>query len=308
MGKLKYAIIGTGALGGYYGGKLAKAGEEVHFLLNSDYEYVKKHGLKIDSVKGNFALENINAYASVSEMPACDVILVCLKTTNNHLLNTLLPSITHKNSLVILVQNGLGFEQRLANAFPDLAIAGGLAFICSSKIGPGHIGHFDFGSITFGGFQKVDHAMLEQICTDFTQAGVKAFFSDDLNLARWRKLVWNIPYNGMTVVLNTTTDALMNQADSRKLIRDLMTEVVEAANACNAKIESDFVDKMLESTDKMTPYAPSMKLDFDARRKLEIEAIYSNPLNEAGKAGYAMKKVALLEQQLHFIENQYLKN
>lgn len=308
MSKLKYAVVGTGALGGFYGGKLAKAGQEVHFLLNTDFPYVIEHGLRVDSISGNFVLNQVNAYQKPNDMPACDVILVCLKTTNNHLLNSILPPLMHKESLVILVQNGLGFEQRLSADFPDTAIAGGLAFICSSKIGPGHIGHFDFGGITIGAYQKVNQLIVDQVCADFTQAGVKAFIAEDLNLARWSKLVWNIPYNGMTVVLNSTTDALMNHTASRSLIRDLMTEVVEAANACNAKIESDFVEKMLISTDKMTPYAPSMKLDFDAKRQLEIEAIYSNPLSEAEKYGYTMKKVALLEQQLRFIEQQYLKN
>jgi 2-dehydropantoate 2-reductase len=153
MKKLKYAVIGTGALGGLYGGMLAKAGNEVHFLFHSDYDYVRTNGLKIDTVLGDFHLDTINAYRSTAEMPACDVVLVCLKTTNNGLLKEILPPLLHKDTCVVLVQNGLGIEAALAADFPDLSIAGGLAFICSNKIGDGHIAHLDYGKITIGSYQ-----------------------------------------------------------------------------------------------------------------------------------------------------------
>jgi 2-dehydropantoate 2-reductase len=304
--KLKYAIIGTGALGGYYGGRLAHAGAEVHFLFHSDFEYVKQNGLKVDSVNGNFHLTHLNAYRSTADMPVCDVVLVCLKTTNNYLLAEMLTPLLHSNTVVVLVQNGLGIEADLAQDFPDTAIAGGLAFICSSKIGNGHIAHFDMGNIRIGLFQG-NMELIEQMCLEMRQAGIHAEAVHDLNYARWQKLVWNIPYNGLTVVLNATTDEMMKQPDSRKLIYDLMLEVIAGANACGAKLSTSFADKMLETTDKMTPYAPSMKLDFEARRQMEIEAIYWRPIKAALEAGFDMKKVTMLAQQLMFIQNTYRK-
>ena len=96
---IRYGIIGTGALGGFYGGMLAKARREVHFLFRSDYEHVRKNGLRIDSVNGNFHLPEVNAYQNSQVMPLCDVILVCLKTTGNHhlpeLIKPILQLITH---------------------------------------------------------------------------------------------------------------------------------------------------------------------------------------------------------------------
>ena len=105
---MKYAIIGTGAIGGYYGGKLAKAGNEVHFLLHTDYEYVKENGLQVDSCDGSFHLDQVNAYQTTADIPPCDVILVCLKSTNEHLLRNLLPPMLHENTVVVLIQNGIG--------------------------------------------------------------------------------------------------------------------------------------------------------------------------------------------------------
>ncbi len=299
---LKYAVIGSGALGGFYGGKLAHSGKDVHFLFHSDYEYVLNNGLKVDSVNGDFHLAGINAYQSTADMPKADVVLVCLKTTNNHLLKSLLPPILHSGTVIVLIQNGLGVEQDVASSFPLQPIAGGLAFICSNKIGDGHIAHLDYGKLNLGVFQGDIDPVVEHIKNDFTEAGVPTEVATDLMQARWQKLVWNIPYNGMTVVLNTTTDRLMSEASTRQLSYDLMLEVINGARACGIEVKESFADKMIELTDSMTPYAPSMKLDFDNKRPMEIEYIYSRPVKTAMEAGYAMKKVAMLESQLRFIQ------
>ena len=99
---MKYGIIGTGAIGGFYGGKLAKAGQGVHFLLHKDYEYVKQNGLQVDSCDGSFHLDGVNAYNDTTAMPPCDVVLVCLKSINNGMLKTLLPPLLHQRTLVVL--------------------------------------------------------------------------------------------------------------------------------------------------------------------------------------------------------------
>ena len=150
---LKYAIVGSGAIGGYYGGRLASAGCDVHFLFHSDYDYVATNGLKVDSVNGNFVINPINAYKSTADMPKCDVVLVGLKSTQNHLLPQLLPPLLESSTLVVLVQNGLGLEGQLAEALPNQPIAGAAAFICSSRVGKGHILHADYGAITVGMYQ-----------------------------------------------------------------------------------------------------------------------------------------------------------
>jgi len=305
MTRLKYAVVGTGALGGFYGGMLAHAGNDVHFLFHSDYDFVCKNGLKIDSVSGNFHLQNINTYHSTDQMPKCDVVLVCLKTTNNEVLKKILPPLLHSNTCVIMVQNGLNIEADLAKSFPNLSIAGAMAFICSNKIGEGHIAHLDYGKITIGSFQGENKELLRQVCNDFIASNVPAEFSDNLKESRWQKLVWNIPYNGLCVVLNTTTEKLMIYPEAYELVRDLMLEVIGGAKACGVQIDEGLVQVMLDSTGTMEPYAPSMKLDFDYKRPLEIGAIYSAPLAEASSKGFDMPKVKMLEQQLQFIQDSY---
>lgn len=303
---MKYGIIGTGAIGGYYGGRLAQAGKEVHFLFHSDYGCVKQNGLRVDSVKGDFVINPIHTYQSSADMPKCDVILVCLKTTNNHLLTQILPPILHDNTVVILVQNGLGVEEDLQVEFPELKIAGGLAFICSRKLGAGHIEHMDQGKLNIGAYSNISKLTLLDIMADLEDAGVEAEVVD-LNTARWEKLVWNIPFNGLSVVLNTSTDKLLENDHTRQLVYDMMQEVILAASNCGAPLLPKLADRMIETTKSMVPYSPSMKLDFENKRELELLYIYTKPVTKAILEGIEMSRVSMLSKQLHYIESLYRK-
>ncbi|MGV8096761.1 MAG: putative 2-dehydropantoate 2-reductase [Mangrovibacterium sp.] len=304
MTSLRYGVIGTGGLGGYYGGQLAHSGKDVHFLFNSDYAYVRMNGLRVDSINGDFHLDQVSAYQTTTDMPECDVLLVCLKTTHNHLLPAMLPPVVHSGTVVIMIQNGLGVEEELAAWMPHLNIAGGLAFIGSSKTGPGHITHVDLGSLIIGGYNLKSTEILQQVSADFLESGVPCRVSDNLYAARWQKLVWNVPFNGMSVVLNTTTDQLVSDPSTRQLALEMMLEVIHAANHCRVSMKEELATRMMEMTDGMNPYAPSMKLDYDFKRPMEIDAIYTRPVQEAAKAGFEMKAVAVLEKQLRFIERR----
>ena len=305
---MRYSIIGTGGIGGYYGGRLAQHGSEVHFLLHSDYEYVKLHGLQVDSVKGSFHLDAPLVYNDARQLPLSDVILVCLKTTNNHLLPQLLASAADSHTLVVLIQNGIGVEEDVQSLLPQLQLAAGMAFICTAKAGPGHISHQDLGHINLADYSCRDKALLQQVVEDFCQAGIAAREVDYLQ-ARWQKAVWNMPYNGMTVALDTQTDCLMKNPSTRELIRAQMMEIVHTTKQLGiAGVDEAFVDKMMSMTDTMKPYSPSMKLDYDYRRPMEIQYLYSRPLQIAREAGAPMPKLEMLEAELRFIEEKRIGN
>lgn len=301
---MNYTVIGTGAIGGFYGGKLCKAGRKVRFLLHTDYEYVKEYGLQIDSCDGSFHLDNVEAYNDVKQMPKADVVLVGLKSINNHLLKDLLAPIITEQTIVVLIQNGIGLEEDLQAVFPDLHIVAGLAFICSSKVGLGNILHQCYGSINLGNYSCPQNRF-RQLLADFQEAGIEAAEVPYLE-ARWRKAVWNMPFNGMTVVMNTSTDKLLKNSAIRQLIYDQMIEVIGAANALGVKeLTSEFADRMMAMTDAMVPYSPSMKLDFDHHREMEIFYLYTRPIVEAKKVGFDMPKLAMLEAELKFLQKQY---
>ncbi len=301
MKALRYAVIGTGAIGGYYGGVLAKAGKEVHFLLHSDYAYVKERGLQVDSVDGDFHLDKVNAYAHTEDMPSCDVVIVCLKTTRNSLLKTLLPPLLHEGTRILLIQNGIGVEKEVASMFPDLNLAAGIAYVCSGKVGPGHIHHQDLGKIQVAPYINKEDEVWKQVVEDLKEAGVPASL-EDYAWVRWRKSVWNIPFNGLTVVLNTTTDKIVRNPAASDLVCRIIREVVEAANACGCQLSSQLAEETVEMTRKMVPYSPSMKLDYDFHRPMEIQYLYTNAILEAEVHGVKVPLIKMLEQELRFIE------
>ncbi len=304
--KMNYTIIGTGAIGGFYGGRLMKAGRQVQFLLRSDYEFVKQHGLQIDSYEGSFHLDSVEAYNDTKLMPNTDVVLVCLKSINNDKLKEMLSPIINEDMVIVLIQNGIGLEDDLQAVFPHLHIVAGLAFICSAKVGPGHISHQCYGSINLGNYSCPEERF-QEILKDFQEAGIEAAEVPYLE-ARWRKAVWNMPFNGMTVALNTSTDKLLKNPLTRQLIYDQMMEVIGAANAIGVKaLTSEFADKMMAMTDAMVPYSPSMKLDYDNHRHMEIPYLYTRPIAEAKKVGFEMPKLEMLEAELKFIENTYIR-
>lgn len=314
----RYAILGTGAIGGYYGACLQKGGHDVHFLLHRDYDEVRQHGLKVESVQGDFTLPRVKGYRRTQEMPPVDGVIIALKTTQNErLLPILLPPLLGPETVIITLQNGLDIEGAIASIAPNHPILGGLCFICSNKVGPGHIRHLDYGSITLGVYDPhrqpggISDA-LQVIARDFTAADITVDLTPDLYLARWRKLVWNIPFNSLSVVLNATTTDLMADPDTRQLAADLMAEVVAAAHACvqqvtpgkDRTLPDTVIDTMLTNTAQMKPYHTSMKLDFDAGRPLEVEAILGNPLKAARQAGVDTPRIAMLYHQVKALDRR----
>ena len=265
---MRYGVIGTGAIGG-----------------------------------GSFHLTDVNAYLYAEDMPTCDVVLVCLKSVNNSKLQTLLPPLLHARTLVVLIQNGIGVEEDVQKMFPGVQLAAGLAFICSAKTKPGLVSHQCYGSINLANFSCRDEALMQAVVDEFRGAGIETGLVE-YHEARWKKAVWNMPFNGMTVALHTQTDMLLKNKSTRQLIREQMMEVVTAAQHLGVKnLDASFVDKMIETTDAMTPYSPSMRLDYDFHRRMEIYYIYTRPLEIARKAGCPMPKLEMLEAELRFLED-----
>jgi 2-dehydropantoate 2-reductase len=306
----RYAVVGVGAIGGYYGARLAAAGHTVHFLARSDYDHLRANGLRVDSSAGDITLPAVSVFDRPDQVPEVDVVVLAVKTTDTDSVLPLLAPMVGGGAAVLVLQNGLGVEAPVADTVPGTPVLGGMCFICSNKIGPGHIRHLDYGRITVG--EHTDNPAgagvtpwVEAVSADLEHAGLPVQRIENLVSGRWHKLVWNIPYNGLSVVLDAGTDELMGDPHTRALVEELMHEVAAAAGACGHPIEAGFVDEMLATTDAMRPYKTSMKLDAEAGRPLEIGAIYRTPVAMARRAGYPMTRTALLLSQLEFVNARH---
>ncbi|KTC39710.1 2-dehydropantoate 2-reductase [Pseudomonas sp. ABAC61] len=309
--KPRVGIIGTGAIGGFYGVMLARAGFDVHFLLRSEFSTVVEQGLRLNSTQhGALTLDPVQAYASAEQMPPCDWLLVGAKTTSNLQLAPAIVQAAGPDAKVLLLQNGLDVEDELRGVLPDsLHLLGGLCFICVHRAGPGQIGHQALGAVNLGyhsGPAAADPALSRAIVEEgaglFREAGIDSQAMGNLHQARWQKLVWNVPYNGLSVLLRASTTPLMADPDCRQLIQDLMQEVLQGAAACGHVIPQAYAQQLFKSTELMPDYWPSMYHDFLHQRPLELAAIYAAPLAAARAAGCELPKLRALYQALSFID------
>ncbi|MCR8935544.1 MULTISPECIES: putative 2-dehydropantoate 2-reductase [unclassified Pseudomonas] len=307
-------IIGTGAIGGFYGVMLARAGFDVHFLLRSEFPAVAERGLQVNSaVHGPLTLNPAQAYCAAADMPKCDWLLVGAKTTSNADLAPAIIEAAKPDAKVLLLQNGLDVEDSLRRLLPDsLHLLGGLCLICVHREGPGVITHQALGAVNIGYHSgpAIDElarmAIVEEGAGLFRAAGIDSQAMPNLHQARWQKLVWNIPYNGLSVLLGAGTRALMADADSRTLIQALMVEVVQGAKACGHDMPPGYADYLFTMTDKMPDYWPSMYHDFLHKRPMELEAIYARPLAAAKAAGCELPRIESLYRTLGFIDRRNL--
>jgi 2-dehydropantoate 2-reductase len=310
---MKIAVVGCGAVGGFYGAKLAHAGAEVHFLLRSDYEAVRRHGLFIRSPKGDFRIHPKCA-RHADEIGPCDLVIIGLKTTANDQFPKLLPPLVVPSTAILTLQNGLGNEEKLVGLFSVGQVLGGLCFVCLNRLEPGIIHHIDHGRVVLGEFQRWPEPRTHDIAALFRNAGVSCTVTDNLARAHWEKLAWNIPFNGLGVASAAgfeavltgkwtegkslgpclTTEKLLSDEQWSRILKELMLEVITAARALGFEIPDSIADKQIERTRSMGAYKASTLLDFERGLPLELESLFFEPLRQARNAGCQFPRLEAL--------------
>lgn len=295
----RIAIVGSGAIGCYYGGKLAQFGRDVHFLMRGDLEVVRKRGIRIRGKGENVHVPKVQAHARTEEIGRCDLVIVAVKMTSNAELPSLIAPLLGEGTMILTLQNGLGSEEFLAQHFGAERILGGLCFICLNRTGPGMIEHYDHGRLVIGEFGRYPQARTHDIAWEFKRCGVVCSIVADLALERWRKLVWNIPFNGLSVAAGgLDTAAILADDGLRRLAVELMDETIAIANRCGCRLPTAAALDQIKRTEAMGEYKPSTLIDYLARRPLEIEAIWGEPLRRGQAAGMEAPRLEMLYRLL----------
>jgi 2-dehydropantoate 2-reductase len=320
---MKIAIVGCGALGSFYGAKLCRSGQEVHFLLRSDYAVVRQQGVTICSLEGDFQVQPKCARVP-DEIGICDVVLIGLKTTANHQFPKLLPPLVGPHTAVVTLQNGLGNEEQLACLFPPEQILGGLCFVCLNRVEPGVIQHTAHGKVVLGEFQRPSQSRTHELAAVLRAAGVACDLTENLAYTHWQKLIWNVPFNGLGVagtagyealVSSTrhsspvtchtavlTTDILLGDPRWENRVRELMLEVIAAANALGYELPPSLAEENINRTRIMGAYKASTLIDFERGQPLELESMFLEPLRQAQKAGVPVPRLVRLCEVLHQLD------
>jgi 2-dehydropantoate 2-reductase len=295
----RIAVVGSGAIGCYYGAKLAQFGRDLHFLMRGDLEVVRKRGIRIRGKGENIHVPKVQAHASTEEIGACDLVIVAVKATSNAALPALIAPLLGQGTMVLTLQNGLGSEEFLAEHFGSERILGGLPFICLNRTKPGVIEHYDYGRLVIGEFGRYPQPRTHEVAWEFKRCGVVCSVVGDLALERWRKLVWNIPFNGLSVAAGgIDTAAILADDGLRRLAVELMDETIAIANHCGHCLPTAAALDQIKRTETMGEYKPSTLIDYLARRPLEIEAIWGEPLRRGQAAGAKTPRLEMLYQLL----------
>jgi 2-dehydropantoate 2-reductase len=310
---MKIGVVGCGALGSFYGARLWRAGEDVHLLLRSDYEVVRRTGVHIQSFDGDFVARPQCANRPETIGP-CDLVLVALKTTANDQLAQLLPPLVDRDTAVLTLQNGLGNEAALSAVAGPERVMGGLCFVCLNRIAPGQILHTAHGYIVMGEYQRSAGPRLHRVQAAFERAQLRCHATDDLERAHWEKLIWNVPFNGLGVAAIAGFDAFehgripenSNEGDClptdrlladprwESLVRELMFEVVSIARALGYDLDPALVERNLERTRVMGSYKASSLIDFERGMPIELDSLFREPLRHARGAAVHTPRLAAL--------------
>ena len=294
--KLKIAIVGSGAIGIFYGAALAKAGHDVHFLLRSDFDAVRQRGFRVTTPTDSYDVHPVQAHATTEEIGVCDIVIIALKSTANATLASLLPPLdSPERTVFITLQNGMGNVELLSRMFGAERVVAGLCFVCVNRVAAGVIENYHLGYVQFaeaaGPARARTHAIAEMFCA----SGAICKAVDSLARALWSKLCWNIPFNGLAIAGGgITTDLILASPPLRNLAAELMRELVAAAAKEGVEIPERHITAQMDRTAEMGAYRPSSLIDYLDGRPVEVEAIWGEPLRCGQANGVEMGRLACL--------------
>ena len=270
---MKIAIIGTGGVGGYFGAKLAQAGNEVTFLARGEHlKAIQKNGLTVKSIHGDFRVENIKATDKISNIEKTELVIISVKAWQVKGIGEELKPILKSDSTIIPLQNGVLAADELMENIDRKHILGGLCRIISKIEAPGVINHFGVTpTIVFGELDKSKTERLARIQNAFNAAGIESRISDDIEADIWKKFI-SICVSGLLAVSNTTYGELRELKETRNLMVELINEVYILSRKIGVNIEEDFVDKTVSFIDTYpSDSTSSLTRDVWERKPSEIE-------------------------------------
>lgn len=272
---MRIAVVGTGGVGGYFGGRLAHAGEDVTFIARGEHlRAIQTTGLKIDSLSGNFIVFPAQATDDVSEVGEVDLVIVGVKAWQVPEAARAMKPLIGPDTTVLPLQNGVDAVAQLVDELGPDKVIGGLCRIVSFVVEPGHIKHAGFTpSVVIGEIdnQRTDRiALIEQM---FKHAGVEITVAADIQVALWTKFLFIASFSGVGAMADAPAGVLRSDPKWRELVLKAMEEIHALALARGIKLPPDSIDKVMASVNALPDDATSsMQRDIAARRPSELES------------------------------------
>lgn len=304
----KILVAGAGALGLYYGGRLARAGHPVAFWARgANLARLGAAGLTVRSTAGDFHLPvplTVDSAEAAAAAGPYDLILVTTKGYhgNPDFYASLAPALA-ESGVALTLQNGVESAKPLVAALGRRVLAG-VAFIGAERTAPGMVNHTAAGHVVLGEPGGGSSKRAQAVAALLQGAGIKATASQDIRVDQWRKLVWNAPFNGITALTRVYAHETLAVPAGRALVEAAMREVAAVAGALGVALEPTVVADTLRLTETAGPVRTSMLVDLEHGRALEIEALYGPPIREGERLGVATPVLRSLAALLALAERQ----
>ena len=272
---MRIAVFGTGAVGGYFGGRLAQAGEEVVFLARGEHlRALQANGLRVDSIKGDFLVQPVNATDKPADVGAVDMILVAVKAWQvPEVARAMRPMIgTHTG--VVPLGNGVDAPGQLAEELGAEHVLGGLCTISALVAAPGHIRHVGIEpGVVFGELDGHRSQRAESLRGAFERAGVNVRLVDDIQAAMWEKFIFIAAFSGVGAVTRVPAAGLRSIPETRAMLQGALEEIASLGRARQVNLPQDIVAQKLAFIDGLAPaVTASMQRDIIDGRPSELEA------------------------------------
>lgn len=296
---MKIAVVGAGAVGGWYGGLLALQGHEVYFVTRRDYEIINWNGLCMRDAKGDKIVKIHKAYPDCASIGVCDLIIVAAKSTANHTLPDFIKPLIGLNSILLTLQNGMGNCETFASVISPDRIVAGLCFVCINRLSPGLVENTHSGYVRMAAAYGAPKESVKLCVKLFSDAGIDCQSEQSLDAVLWKKLCWNIPFNGLAIAAGgITTDKIMINDALRERAHGLMKEVQAAAAACGVPFKDEHIERQLKVTAGMGAYRPSSLIDYLEGREVEVTGLWGEPLRRGQAAGVSMPQLLQLKTEI----------
>jgi 2-dehydropantoate 2-reductase len=271
---MRIAVMAAGAVGGYFGGRLAAAGHDVSFIARgAQLEAIRKNGLKIESPLGNIDLINVRATSDPKEIGPVDVVLFAVKLWDTEIAAKAAKPLVGAQTRVITLQNGVDSVERIAPILGAEKVVGGSAYIASVIRAPGVISHTSkFAKMVCGRIDGRPDAQLAAFTAVAKEAGIDIAQSDNIDRERWEKFVFLVGLSGATGATRMPLGAILADADTRAFFRSLMAETIALARAKAVTLDPDFLESRMKFADTAPPgMKASLLHDLERGNRIEID-------------------------------------
>jgi 2-dehydropantoate 2-reductase len=286
---MKILVMGAGAVGAYYGARLAQAGEEVVLCARgANLEALQRDGLKVQSYHGDFALA-VTATADPRQFAPYDLILFCVKSYDTQNGIRQLTDALAPGGVILTVQNGVENEAQLRDAFGAAAVMTGNARIGAEMTSPGVMIHRTGGVIEFGELDGGESERATQLAEIFKRAGILGQLIPGIWQARWLKLLWNASFNPVTALTRANVGGVLDNPNGLALIHSLMGEIIRVAQAEGVALsEKSIDDELKRSQNHLRTVRTSTLQDFERGKPLEYDALTGAVIRAAARHGIAV--------------------